>query len=271
MNAATARSVNLWLPAIICGLLLAFSPAQDTPPAAAQDNPPAAVPIPAPGTNQDQEQEFTIHSNVDRVLLDVSVKDARGGFVSGLEKADFRVLENGKPQEITEFTAGDVPVTVGILLDQSGSMRPKQTDVLTAALSFAKESNPSDEMFVVRFNEKAELMFGYHRTEMIGEMVEKLIPERLKRRHEHDRDMYNRFDVNQRARTMGIGLNLIGRHSDGHEFSSEITLARMVTPKGIYILASVRFSPRAAGNAGAIPPPPPPEPEPDIENSNDGQ
>jgi len=124
---------------------------------------------------------------------------------------------------------------------------------------------------IVLFNEKAELMFGYHRTEMIGEMVEKLIPERLKRRHEHDRDMYNRFDVNQRARTMGIGLNLIGRHSDGHEFSSEITLARMVTPKGIYILASVRFSPRAAGNAGAIPPPPPPEPEPDIENSNDGQ
>lgn len=149
MNAAAARSVNLWLPAIICGLLLAFSPVQDTPPASTKENTPPAAPA--------QEQEFTIHSNVDRVLLDVSVKDARGGFVSGLEKADFRVLENGKPQEITEFTAGDVPVTVGILLDQSGSMRPKQTDVLTAALSFAKESNPSDEMFVVRFNEKAEL------------------------------------------------------------------------------------------------------------------
>jgi VWFA-related protein len=155
MNAAATRSGNLWLPALICGLLLAFSPTQDTPPATAQDNPPATAHN-LPGTNQEQDEEFTIHSNVDRVLLDVSVKDAKGGFVSGLDKAAFRVLENGKQQEITEFTSGDIPVTVGILLDQSGSMRSKQTEVLTAALSFAKESNPSDEMFAVRFNETAE-------------------------------------------------------------------------------------------------------------------
>jgi VWFA-related protein len=157
MNAAAAGSGNLWLPALICGLLLAFSPVQDTPPTSAQDHPPAAARDNPPPPAQDTGEEFTIHSNVDRVLLDVSVKDAKGGFVSGLDKAAFRVLENGKPQQITEFTSGDVPVTVGILLDQSGSMRSKQTEVLTAALSFAKESNPSDEMFVVRFNEKAEL------------------------------------------------------------------------------------------------------------------
>jgi Ca-activated chloride channel homolog len=155
MNAVATGSGNLWLPALICGLLLAFSPAQDTPSATAKQNSLAAVP--APGANKEQDEEFTIHSNVDRVLLDVSVKDAKGGFVRGLDRAAFRVIENGKPQEITEFTSGDIPVTVGILLDQSGSMRSKQSEVLTAALSFAKESNPSDEMFVVRFNEKAEL------------------------------------------------------------------------------------------------------------------
>jgi len=157
MNAAAAGSGNLWLPALICGLLLAFSPAQDTPPASPQGNPPATVQDNPPAPAQDTGEEFTIHSDVDRVLLDVSVKDSKGGFVSGLDKAAFRVLENGKPQEITEFASGDIPVTVGILLDQSGSMRPKQAEILTAALSFARGSNPSDEMFVVRFNETAEL------------------------------------------------------------------------------------------------------------------
>ncbi len=97
--------------------------------------------------------EFTIHSRVERVLLDVSVKDARGGFIGGLGKDSFRVFEDGKPQQISEFAAGDIPVTVGIVVDQSGSMAPKRAEVRTAALTFAKESNPRDEMFVINFND----------------------------------------------------------------------------------------------------------------------
>jgi len=97
--------------------------------------------------------EFTIHSTVNRVLLDVSVRDASGGFVSGLGKENFRVLEDGRPQDIAEFEAGDIPVTVGIVVDESGSMRPKRAEVLTAALTFVTESNPLDEMFVIHFNE----------------------------------------------------------------------------------------------------------------------
>ena len=104
-------------------------------------------------TAPEQAPEFTIHSTVNRVLLDVSVRDTRGGFVSGLTKENFRVLESGKPQDITEFEAGDIPVTVGIVVDESGSMVPKRTEVLTAALTFVTESNPLDEMFVIHFNE----------------------------------------------------------------------------------------------------------------------
>jgi PAS domain S-box-containing protein len=95
---------------------------------------------------------------------------------------------------------------------------------------------------IVLFNEKAEFMFGYHRSEMIGQPVEKLVPERVRPAHTHDREVYNRYDLSQRARTMGIGANLIGIRNDGHEFPVDITLARMVVPKGIYNLALIRFS-----------------------------
>ena len=99
-------------------------------------------------------QEFTIQTTSRPVLLDVSVKDAAGGFVSGLTKDQFKVFENGKPQEISQFANSDIPVTAGIAVDQSGSMRPKRAQVVTAALVFIQASNPMDEMFVVNFNEK---------------------------------------------------------------------------------------------------------------------
>jgi PAS domain S-box-containing protein len=98
---------------------------------------------------------------------------------------------------------------------------------------------------IVLFNEKAEFMFGYHRSEVVGELVEKLLPERDRARHAYDRDMYNRFEISQRARTMGVGANLSGLRSDGQEFLADITLARMIAPKGIFNLALIRFSPRA--------------------------
>src|SRR5207247_2738699 len=99
-------------------------------------------------------KEFTIRSDVRLVLLDVSVRDAAGGFVSGLAKENFKVYEDGKPQEITQFANQDVPVTVGIVVDESGSMRPKRPEVITAALTFLDASNPHDEVFVLNFNEK---------------------------------------------------------------------------------------------------------------------
>ena len=95
---------------------------------------------------------YTISDNVNLVLLDVSVKDARGGYVRGLTKQDFRVSEDGRSQTITQFGNVDAPVTVGLVVDNSGSMRLKRPHVIFAGLAFAKESNPKDEFFVVNFN-----------------------------------------------------------------------------------------------------------------------
>lgn len=99
-------------------------------------------------------QEFTISDDVNLVLLDVSVRDPKGGFVSGLPKEDFTVFENGTAQRITQFADNDIPVTVGLVVDNSGSMRSKKPEVITAALVFIQASNPQDEMFVINFNDK---------------------------------------------------------------------------------------------------------------------
>jgi len=103
-----------------------------------------------------QENDFVLHSQVRLVLLDVSVKDSKGGFVSGLSKENFSVFENGRPQNIKVFANDDVPVTLGILVDQSRSMAPKRIQVLVAAEIFVQESNPQDEIFVLHFNDNVK-------------------------------------------------------------------------------------------------------------------
>jgi len=100
-----------------------------------------------------EDQDFTIHSDVRLVLLDVSVKDRDGAFVPGLAKENFAVFENGARQPITVFAHEDLPVTVGILVDESQSMLPKRADVISAAGTLIAEGNPQDEIFVLNFNE----------------------------------------------------------------------------------------------------------------------
>jgi Ca-activated chloride channel family protein len=102
------------------------------------------------------DKDFLIRSDVPLVLLDVSVQDHSGNFVSGLTKENFRVFENGRPQSISVFTGQDVPVTAGILMDQSFSMTPKVTQAITAAMTLIHESNPHDEVFIVHFNNKVK-------------------------------------------------------------------------------------------------------------------
>ena len=88
------------------------------------------------------------------MLLDVSVKDSAGGFAAGLTKDNFKITEDGKVQTITQFADADIPVTIGLAIDESGSMRPKRPEVITAALAFIQASNPQDELFVLNFNER---------------------------------------------------------------------------------------------------------------------
>jgi Ca-activated chloride channel family protein len=100
---------------------------------------------------------FRISMDVDWVMLQASVHDRGGHTVAKLRQQDFEVLEDGRPQEIRLFRRDDVPVTVGLVIDHSGSMREKLADVTAGARAFVRSSNPNDQMFVVNFNEKVSL------------------------------------------------------------------------------------------------------------------
>ena len=91
------------------------------------------------------------------VVLHATVKDDRGVLVTDLDRSAFAVYENGRRQPITLFRRDDIPVSLGLLIDNSGSMRTLRTRVETAALAFIRASNPDDEVFVVNFADKVRV------------------------------------------------------------------------------------------------------------------
>jgi Ca-activated chloride channel homolog len=100
-----------------------------------------------------QDAPYTVSICVDAVVLHATVSNRKGLPVSELIDKDFQIYEDGIPQQIECFSHEDIPVTVGLVVDNSGTMGPKQSEVITAALAFARSSNPKDQMFVVHFNE----------------------------------------------------------------------------------------------------------------------
>jgi VWFA-related protein len=140
------------------------SPDPDVPPAPAV--PPAgtnAASGPAPNGEAQKRQDgmYVLHADVDEVLLDCTVIDAKGHTVTDLTQPDFHVWEDGVPQAINAFQHQDQPVSMGILVDNSGSMRDKRGAVNAAAMDLLKQSNPQDVTFVVNFSDRAYLDQGF--------------------------------------------------------------------------------------------------------------
>jgi Ca-activated chloride channel family protein len=134
-----------------------------TQPAAAQPaNSTAGQPNASPSQPADQGQApvgeenggFVFHAEAREVTLHATVVDDRNRLVTNLDKADFQVFENNQPQQIRTFKQEDFPVAVGIVIDNSGSMREKRDAVNKAAIDLVKASNPDDQVFVVNFNDE---------------------------------------------------------------------------------------------------------------------
>jgi Ca-activated chloride channel family protein len=135
-------------------------PAPQSAPSQSQSQSPAAnqAPLsPEPGTGGDQGGMFVFKKQVEEVVLHATVYDQNRNLVTGLNKSDFSVMENGVPQQITAFRPEDVPVALGIVVDNSGSMRDKRDKVEQAVLNLIRASNPQDQIFVVNFGERPYL------------------------------------------------------------------------------------------------------------------
>lgn len=135
-------------------------PRSSQPAVPAPSQPPAPGQSPAP-ESKPQGQEpgtdpggFVFHAEVQEVLLHATVIDDKQRMITNLDRNAFTVFEDGKPQVIKSFRHEDIPVSLGIVIDNSGSMRESRAKVAKAALNLVRASNPQDEVFVVNFSDE---------------------------------------------------------------------------------------------------------------------
>jgi Ca-activated chloride channel family protein len=133
------------------------APPRSSQPASSQPQP--ATPPPDQKTPQQEQPAtepggFVFHADVQEVLLHATVIDDKQRMVTNLDKNAFTVFEDGKVQVIKSFRHEDIPISLGIVIDNSGSMREKRAKVNKAALNLVRASNPQDEVFVVNFSDE---------------------------------------------------------------------------------------------------------------------
>jgi len=137
---------------------------------------PVAVPPPPPPGQEGgvSPSGGKIKVDVNLVVLHTTVVDDRGNFVDGLASDNFRVYEGKEEQKLSVFKREDIPVSMGLVIDNSGSMRDKRPRVNEAALTLVQSSNPQDEAFVVNFNDDFYLDLDKDFTNSIPELKEAL-------------------------------------------------------------------------------------------------
>jgi Ca-activated chloride channel family protein len=130
-------------------------------------NPPKGIPA-----SPDNPSE-KIKVDVNLTLVNVTVTDPLDRLVTGLEKEHFRVFEDGTEQEVLSLSSEDVPVSIGLIFDMSGSMSDKVEKAREAAVQFMRTANPQDQFFLVSFNDRAELTSGF--TSSVDELQNRMM------------------------------------------------------------------------------------------------
>jgi Ca-activated chloride channel homolog len=157
-------------------------PAAGQEPASQEQKPAANEPSSAESQQDDRKSSesgqsgtFVFRKDVDEVMLHATVVDDKQHIITNLDRAAFTVFEDGKPQSIISFHHVDIPVAMGIVIDNSGSMREKRAKVNQAALNLVRSSNPNDEVFIVNFNDEQYLDQDFtHDLRKMKEALEKI-------------------------------------------------------------------------------------------------
>lgn len=122
----------------------------------------AVLPMVSAGPEaQDQPPSLKIEQDVNLVTLTATVVDRRGRHVTGLRKSDFRIYEDGVPQKVAVMESQELPISIGVVFDTSGSMIDKIEDVQDAVKHFLELVNPSDDVFLIRFSSDVELAVDF--------------------------------------------------------------------------------------------------------------
>jgi Ca-activated chloride channel family protein len=183
----------------------------------------------------------TLHMDVDLALVNVTVTDPYNRLVTGLDTDNFRIFEDNIEQELVTFSAEDVPISIGVIFDFSGSMANKVSKAREAAIQFFKTSNPQDEFFLVSFNERAELTSTF--TNSVEDLQSRMMLTAPKGRTALLDAIYLGLSQMRGARNAKRALLIISDGGDNHSRYSENDIKRLVKEADTQLYAVGIFDP----------------------------
>jgi Ca-activated chloride channel homolog len=182
-----------------------------------------------------------IKSEVEMTLVGASVTDPMGRLVTGLEQEHFRVFEDGVEQEIIRFSSEDVPVSIGVIFDMSGSMTDKIDKSRQAAVQFFRTANPQDEFFLVNFNDRAQLISPF--TESVDDLQDRLMYTAAHGLTALYDGVYLGLSQMRGARNTKKALLILSDGGDNHSRYSETEIRKFVREADVQIYAIGLFDP----------------------------
>ena len=188
-----------------------------------------------PGEKTEPRPRSNIRVDSTLLLIPVTVTDPMNRFVTGLEKENFKLTEDKQPQEITQFSSEDAPLSVGVVFDCSGSMGHKLEKSRQAVAQFFKLANPEDEFFLVQFNDSANLIQTFTRN--LEEIQNKLAFTQSKGRTALLDAVYMAVHEMKKARNPRKALLLISDGGDNSSRYSEAEIKSVVKEADVQIYA----------------------------------
>src|SRR5216683_3612293 len=234
----TLTTLVLWVPLIFM-LLCGFASLGLPVPAFAQSLVPNDVKRDTPG--QVIKQGQTVHLDVELALVNVTVTDPYNRLVTGLETDNFRIFEDNIEQEVVNFSSEDVPISIGVILDLSGSMANKLGKAKQAAVQFFKTANPQDEFFLVSFNERAELTSSF--TNSVEDLQSRLMLTAPKGRTALLDAIYLGLSQMRGAHNAKRALLILSDGGDNHSRYNESDIKRLVKEADTQLYAIGIFDP----------------------------
>ena len=230
--------VALWTLLLLSFVLLTGGSSQG------QESVPApAGPENATGdTNQQRIRKGkALKAETDLTLVNVTVTDPYGRLVTGLEQENFRVFEDSTEQEILTFSSEDVPVSIGVIFDMSGSMTDKIEKSRLAAVQFFRTANPQDEFFLVNFNDRAHLVSPF--TTSVDELQNRLMFTAAHGMTALFDGIYLGLSQMRRAHNTKKALLIISDGGDNHSRYTETDIRKYVQEADVQIYAIGLYEP----------------------------
>jgi len=191
----------------------------------------------------------SIRVDVDLVLLNVTVTDPFNRLVTGLESENFRIFEEKSEQELIHFSSEDVPISIGVVFDLSGSMNNKVDKAWLAAIQFFKTANPQDEFCLVKFGDRAELVSRFTRS--VDDLQSRLMYANAKGRTALLDAIYLGLSTMKGARNTKKALLIISDGGDNSSRYNEADIKNFVKESDVQLYAIGIYEP--AGTRGRTP------------------